>query len=85
MILISNDAHKAHKIVDGAANYDSAIYALEHGGVSFSWLIAERGFSTAIPSSPGAFKFLLVADTLTGRIPNHDVPGDIVAAHPKLA
>ena len=84
MVLVSHDWHEAHNFVDDSAICDSAIYALEHSGVSFSRLIAEREFSTAIPSSPDAFKFLLGADTPTGWIPNDDVPGDIAAAHTRL-
>ena len=49
MVLISNDGREVHKIVDGFANCDSAVYALEHGGVSFSRLIAEKEFSIGTP------------------------------------
>ena len=64
MALVSIDGHKAHKIVDGSAICAGAVYALEHGGVSFSRLIADREFSTAIPSSPGA-----VRSNLAARLP----------------
>ncbi len=84
MAPVSNDGRELHEFVYSSAIYDSALCALEHGCVSFSRLIAEREFSTAIPSSPDAFKFLLGADTPTGWIPNDDVPGDIAAAHTRL-
>ena len=87
MAPVSNDGRELHEFVYSSAIYDSALCALEHGCVSFSRLNAEREFSTAIPSSPGAFKFLfcLVQISQPAGIPNIYVPGDIAAAHPKLA
>jgi len=49
MALVSIDGHKAHKIVDGSAICAGVVYALEHGGVSFSRLNAEKEFSIGTP------------------------------------
>jgi hypothetical protein len=70
----------------------SGTYYIEVSGSSSSStgsysVAVETPLSTAtiwIESISGRYQ-LLGEGTLTGRIPNHDVPGDVVAAHPKLA